>query len=116
MARKAKRAESTWRLPSCPTNEQLWNPRWEETRGLRAIARRGSLVAVNSFGTVRLFDIADPHAVETLFAIALPEGSHAPSEGAPIGFDREGHVVLTDRECLHVVDVKEPKQPRRPRD
>lgn len=116
MARTAKRATTTnttaWRLVECATNERVWNERWAETRHLTAWARRGNLVAVNSFGTVRLFDVADPLDVRTRGVLELPKLTGGLPEDLPIGFDRDGHVVQASGDVLHVVDVVDVDAPR----
>lgn len=105
-------AESKWTLVPCPTNERTWNARWKETRGLTAWARRGTLVAVNSFGTVRLYDVADSRDVRALGALELPKLTGGLPEDWPIGFDSEGRVVQASSDVLHVVDVAELGAPR----
>jgi hypothetical protein len=114
VARKPTRAPgpSRWHLLDCPTNRRAWNPEWQDTRGLSRWARRGDVVALNSFGTVRLFGVADPHDVQVLGALELPELTGGLPEDLPIGFDRAGCVVQASGDALHVVDVADPMQPR----
>lgn len=103
-------ASSRWRLVDCATNTRTWNPRWQDTRGLAAVARRDDLVALNAYGTVRLFGVRDRHDVQTLGSIELPELGGLP-EDFPLGFDRHGRVVQVGRDALHVVDVSDPMRP-----
>src|SRR5262249_36272452 len=103
---------SRWTLVDCPTNARVWNPRWRDTRGLSKWARRGSVIALNSFGTVRLFDVADPRDVKILGAVKMPELRGNLPEDAAIGFDSDGRVVQASGDALYVVDIADPMEPR----
>jgi hypothetical protein len=67
---------------------------------------------VNSFGTVQLFDVAEPHDVKVLGELLIPDLGRGLSEELPIGFDREGRIMLATSGALFIVDLSNVMAPR----